>query len=182
MNGWQDLGLSCVASLYWSQRQGSEKLRVPQLEWQCSAESEANLSAWGDSQTKDCSYPRPSCSRGLLALVLSPWEPLAPVHASPDSPAPWCFSFPDGCSRRGQNAVPRGLARSVEAQLPGWLGCVALCKNFFPLSPHLGMQWAGLGCHSCSPSLSFFFFSLSVGENLVGEMGTCICWRDYTLQ
>lgn len=40
-----------------SQRQGSEQLRVPQPEWHCSAASEANLSAQGDSQTQDCPHP-----------------------------------------------------------------------------------------------------------------------------
>lgn len=58
MNGWQeDPDMSPISPFYWSQRQGSEQLRVPQLEWHCSAESETNLSAQGDSQTQDCPHP-----------------------------------------------------------------------------------------------------------------------------
>lgn len=146
MNGWQELGLSCIASLYWSQRQGIEKLRDSQLEWQWSAESEANLSAWGDSQTKDCSYPRPSGHRApdvawpWSSLLGNPWHlftaPQTLLH--PGAP-PSLTGAPGGVRMQCQGAWLAILRPSSQA---GW--AVWACARTSSLCP-LIWEWSGLG-------------------------------------
>lgn len=162
MSGWQeDLDLSHISSFYWSQRQESEQLRVPQLERQCSAESEPNC------LPRVTPGPGTAHTYGLLGLMPPISPGCGPLLENPgtysclprplDSPASWCFPLPCCCSRRWHNAVPRGLACSPKARVPG-LADLCGSVQVLPSVLSLGKETAGLGYHSCP----LVFFSVFV--------------------
>lgn len=141
MSGWQeDLDLSHISSFYWSQRQESEQLRVPQLERQCSAESEPNC------LPRVTPGPGTAHTYGLLGLMPPIFPGCGPLFLRTLAPTPafrgpWTLLHP-GASLSPVGAPGGGTMQYQEAwpAVPrpgsqGWLTCVALCKCF-PLSSH----------------------------------------------